>query len=1424
MPTTLCRRFWYSREDELTVDEDGFLWLPRNEFTQHVNAHVVDLAQLRSLACLALLGEPGSGKSTALGVEKEAVVADGEAVVDVDLGSVASDESLARAVFGGAVWGRWREGQCLTIFLDAYDECRLSLRNVGQVLIRELKALPTRDRISLRLACRTAVWPAYLDDQLRQLWNEDYRVYNLAPLQRSDASTIAVDCGVADDKAFLEAIANADAMPFATSPLSVQTLAHIYRQTGTLPARRSQFYEQGCLALCTEGNISRQARGAATLTAEQRLAVASRLAALTVLCGRTGIWLGAQTMCADNSLLPLDAAVGDTESANGAIFEVTLEAVRETLEETGLFSPRGAETLTWTHRSYAEFLAARYIKSRSMPIEQVRGLLGHPGAVTRLVPQLRGVAACLATEAEILDFISQAEPGILFEIDATELDEANRERLVVTILEAANEGRIVHGPMSRLCYQRLVHDGLAKQVLPVIQDRSRHVVQRQLALNIGAIACLGDIEGALLNLALDGSETLPMRISAAGRLGHSKNRELRKRLLEVFSGDLAQDADDEFRGAVLKAVWPDAVSAVDILPHLLRQKRASHNGRYGRFLRHEFVDDLPASDLCPALEWVKGLPRDQTCHLPFSLVRDQVLVRAWQALGLPGIEAAFAAAFWRKVEQRDTWISDGDLREQAEELTANAASRQTLLSVLLRHPIEGSQHGSCLRAFHPSLVRREDLPWLLGLLDTELTAQARAILIDIVEGFFLPDAVDDCDQILLACDWHPDLRESLAHRILPVAVASPEAERMRKYYKASQEWQPSGQGQERLDPPPRERVLDVLAHAQQHPTKAWIHVTYELTLTPDSTYYGNIVAYDLSSQSGWREADDSTRERLVQLADVYLRRATPLADAWFDKPDHTGGDYAIAGMKAIWLLRRQAPDQFAIIGAETWKTWMPAILGCQAFDSETDDADTTSLISDAYRAASGCFRGWLERWLVRENTWASQQTQDDDQPRFHILPDDLLSKLSACWDSDIAELLRWFASRPDVTDVVYATILDQLIKQGDPAAISDIRDQLAALPDDPAATRRLTIAASRLLAYLPGTLLPDLRPLERIDDDFCRTVLQLWAEDRPLAVASELARMLSEDDCADFCLMLHYLFPAEPNEDDEYLSLRGVVARLVQELPDHLASRGTFAAVAAIDRILAEFPNNLSLRAVRLRAERLALEATWAPPDPGDLLCLVRDSRKRLVRGGDELLAILKESIRRFEAELQGETPLSFTLWNEQRAGRGKQKATTFRPKEEERLSDLLRGHLVRDLVERAVVVNREVQIRPRQGKQGSPGEITDIHIDAVTRDTDRMPGAVDIVQAIAEVKGCWNNDVTTAMKDQLRDRYLRDNNCQHGLYVVGWFLCDQWDENDYRKAEAVRRMPPSLEEARAFFDKQAAELSRDDPVIGSYVIHCSLR
>ncbi len=52
--------------------------------------------------------------------------------------------------------------------------------------------------------------------------------------------------------------------------------------------------------------------------------------------------------------------------------------------------------------------------------------------------------------------------------------------------------------------------------------------------------------------------------------------------------------------------------------------------------------------------------------------------------------------------------------------------------------------------------------------------------------------------------------------------------------------------------------------------------------------------------------------------------------------------------------------------------------------------------------------------------------------------------------------------------------------------------------------------------------------------------------------------------------------------------------------------------------------------------------------------------------------------------------------------------------------------------------------------------------------------GILDQVRVITELKGFWHPEVKTAMETQLRDRYLRENQCGHGLYLVMWFLCDK--------------------------------------------------
>jgi hypothetical protein len=181
--------------------------------------------------------------------------------------------------------------------------------------------------------------------------------------------------------------------------------------------------------------------------------------------------------------------------------------------------------------------------------------------------------------------------------------------------------------------------------------------------------------------------------------------------------------------------------------------------------------------------------------------------------------------------------------------------------------------------------------------------------------------------------------------------------------------------------------------------------------------------------------------------------------------------------------------------------------------------------------------------------------------------------------------------------------------------------------------------------------------------------------------------------------------------------------------------------------------------------------------------------------------------------KLQDETPAAIDLWNECKVNN----KTIYRPKDENRLSDYVKRYLDEDLRQRGIIFNREVEIR--RGAGPGTGERTDIHVDAVLRS---LNGDVyDRVSAIIEVKGCWHPELYHAMKTQLVDRYLKDNRCQHGLYLIGWFDCVQWDSNDPRKSQVPQL---SRAEAKAKFEAQAEELSRQGVRIRAFILNAALR
>jgi hypothetical protein len=290
-----------------------------------------------------------------------------------------------------------------------------------------------------------------------------------------------------------------------------------------------------------------------------------------------------------------------------------------------------------------------------------------------------------------------------------------------------------------------------------------------------------------------------------------------------------------------------------------------------------------------------------------------------------------------------------------------------------------------------------------------------------------------------------------------------------------------------------------------------------------------------------------------------------------------------------------------------------------------------------------------------------------------------------------------------------------------------------------------------------------------------------------------------------------------------------------------LVVRGTPQACQAIERIIAQLPDLDWMKWNLQEAQAIARRSTWVPPRPKDVLELSVSMQRRLVQNEKQLLEALIDSLKRLENKLQGETPAAFDLWNEakwhqiRKLVNALQKMMTpkkreskpgsksfweeltrkqlnrkvYVPKEESALSNYVKRHLEEELRDRGIIVNREVEIRPP--------ERTDIQVDAVT---ERSALGYDRITVIIEVKGCWNEDLDSAMESQLANRYLRNNPGRCGLYLVGWFNCDLWDEADYRKRVCPQL---TLEEAQARYAQQAAGLSQAGAQVRALVLNTAL-
>ena len=360
------------------------------------------------------------------------------------------------------------------------------------------------------------------------------------------------------------------------------------------------------------------------------MAVAARIAASMIFGNRNAVYLGANPAEAPNEDVEIRELSGGNESDNGVQFNVGEKEIQETLG-TGLFSPRGQNRIGWGHQTYAEFLAAWYLKKHDLQILQVKGLITHPDDPNKkIIPQLGETAAWLAGMIpEIFKDIEQAEPDLLLRSEVATGDSPRRAALVEALLQLyESECAFDRG---REHYKNLSHPGLAGQLRPYIVDKTKGVIVRRVAIDIAESCNIQSLNEALLSVALDTSDNQLIRVQAVyaiGRIGDDDTRKELKPLVLVVDAD---DLQDELKGSVLRALWPSQITARELFPLLKPPKSEGFIGVYRIFISTELVKSLAPQDLIPALEFVTNLshPRHEM-DLSLESLMDGVVMRAWE--------------------------------------------------------------------------------------------------------------------------------------------------------------------------------------------------------------------------------------------------------------------------------------------------------------------------------------------------------------------------------------------------------------------------------------------------------------------------------------------------------------------------------------------------------------------------------------------------------------------------------------------------------------------------------------------------------------------------------------------------------------------------------------------------------------------------
>ena len=1332
------------------------------------HASAVGLGSLESAIdrrCTVALGSPGSGKSTEL-LRFVATLRDqGECAQFEDLRKFGESRWLHDIIVDGAAAGH---GGPAYLVLDSWDESPLAASTLARVLGDALAA--TAPHVRIVLACRTAAWNSGLEAELASKVG-DVKVVSLAPLSPKQVADMAVGEGV-DVSTFLSFVDSAGAAKLMGTPQMVKMLAGLIRSDGdsTAPLDQRSLFERAVKGMLTDPDPLRALDNRPLVLAT----AASVVAAIALLTGARAIWLGHSDAPSDALLLDELEGLGAPQLWSGLEREVSL--TREVLRaavQSPLFTNAGQDRVWFSHQMLAEFLAASALTSSALPPGQVERLVRGPKGL--VAPQVQALSAwLLALDPMSYKSLIEDDPESFVLSGAEMVGERYREALLKALLDQANRHELWPSmPHSSL---RTLNCTAASGILkPYLEGVFAGIEARYLAIRIARenriLASVEDIE----RVALDSSAPIPLRNAAAHAL-LDFNPMSAPVLADALLDDqaLAADEDEQLRGAGLLAALEAGRPVEAIVPFLVDVSNEDFLGSYRMVLLRNMPEavlgrDLSVADLEALIAWYfESADREGSSRRidrSYEPLRDAILLACLKhSADRPSIRRAVTLILLDRVVHGHAILKEysGPYRHEIDESTRQHLLRSSVEA--LAEQEEDANYGVFVVC--RDLAGPDDLEWFVGESLTATSPPVGEVWAFMARAVLDIGRRDHVDLCLEAPEDSTVYRVAFAHWREQVMFGSEEARLLRRaYQRQDRDEEGQGIGEDKL----RELFASTLESDCQD---AFCRLFSQMRIDPAEDRAFGVSPLDVREMPGFRLISPEDHFRITELAIRFLDSRD------FDPAPELGTNTimfgSIAGVAATLWIAEAAPDQLT---RERLVYWAPAFI-------HNWDSSNPSRLTEITRRA---YDQDVDRFL--ENV-SAEVRQEHGEISLRRLEDVLDSR-------SVEHLIQWISCQ-GATDSFRAQALVLLLGVDQARGREKLREELRNRGPRAAA---LAIVAAQVAN---GSCWSMIRESMESSDDFAGAFIEGVAYRESMDAAA-----MEESEIGWLWGVIMRLFPVE--EDP---AIRGAHSVGVREMVGHfrdrllpgLAERGTDSSIAVLNQCLKQHPEQSWIRRLIVDAKRRRARNAWVPMERGLLLTLWSHPKRRLIAWSGDLLDVVVEALGRVQAQLtEGPNPQATMLWNHA------EKCVGCLPKSEDDLNDYLAVRLREELP--LLVVSREVEVH-RKGRRGV-GERPDMLITASTPNP-----AGDLAELAIEGKGCWNDEVLTAMECQLLNRYVKRLPGSSGLLVVYWFEPDHLTRRLSWVKDPVRSDRAELE---VRLQSEAKRLTTAEAHLGAAVLHASL-